>query len=315
MNGVNIDDLINESYLNNNDNKIQTNSINYKLLIFTDGAHERVKQRSSFGIYVICKDKNSNYYQYNETKIIKKINKDSILYNSYNNEIYFHSLFNNTKNEKCKYLNCNYFAIFSNNQNLFGEYCKLHKNENMIQSMQFINYEPTNIRAEGLAILYTLIYLKNILILNLYKSDLISSLNNYTSNHNNLIFKEYKILENTNTNNTDHNIYNYYQIITDSEFWINVITKWSNNWIKQKTILTKKNLDINYYINILLNELLENKHIIHFKFVRGHADKNNKEKKYNFYQKGNIIADKLANIAKDNTNYNVKISFAENGIN
>jgi hypothetical protein len=44
--------------------------------------------------------------------------------------------------------------------------------------------------------------------------------------------------------------------------------------------------------------------------VRGHADtKKNKDSKYTIYQKGNIMADKLANIAKENSNNNVKISF------
>jgi ribonuclease HI len=307
MEGIDIDNIINDSYLNsenklnNNTDTGNGNNINYKLLIFTDGGHERVKKRSSFGIYVICKDKHSLFYKYNETKIIKKINKDLILYKSNDNYIQFHSLFKNNTNEKCKFLNCNYFAIYSNNNDLIGDYCKLHKSDIMAQSMQFINYEPTNIRAEGLAIIYALIYLKNILILNLDKSDLVFALNNFNLNYNNLQFKEFNILNNDNTN--------YYQIITDSEFWINVITKWSNNWIKQNTIFTKKNLDLNYYINVLLNELLDNGHAIHFKFIRGHADKNNTEKKYNFYQKGNIIADKLANIAKENTNYNVKISF------
>ncbi len=299
MEGIDIDNIINDSYLNQNENK-STNNVKYELLIFTDGAHERVKKRSSFGIYIVCKDKYSNCYKYNETKIIKKINKDVILYKTDNNYIQFHSLFKNNLNEKCKYDNCSYYAIYSDNKEI-GEYCKLHKNDNMTQLINFYNYDPTNIRAEGLAILYTLIYLKNILILNLDNTNLVSALNNYNCTYDYLNFKEYKILDNT--------YYKYYQIITDSEFWINVITKWSNNWIKQKTILTKKNLDINYYINILLNELLNNGHAIHFKFVRGHADKNSKDKKFNFYQKGNIIADKLANIAKENTNYNVKISF------
>lgn len=172
----------------------------------------------------------------------------------------------------------------------------------MIQTMTFYNYDPTNIRAEGLAIVYALMYIKFIMIDNIKKSDLVDHFNTFQFSNNILEFTEYNIPKNTSN-------YTFYQIITDSEFWINVITKWSNNWIKQKNILEKKNIDIIYYINILLNELLDNDIIIHFKFIRGHSDKNNKDNKFSIYQKGNIIADKLANIAKENINNNVKISF------
>ncbi len=296
---LDIDDLINDSYKKQ---ESVEKEIKYELLIFTDGAHERVKKRSSFGIYILCKNKNSNLNIYNETKIIKKITKDTILYNKTNKDIHYHSIFKNITNEKCQYENCNYFAIYSNNKNENGIYCKNHKNDSLIQSMNFENYEPTNIRAEGLAIVYGLLYLKNILIDKIDKSNLVNELNTKVFEESKLVFQEYK-----EENNKE---YKYYQLITDSEFWINVITKWSNNWIRQNTILEKKNIDINYYINRLLNELLNDGHIIHFKFVRGHADTKEKNNKYNLYQKGNIIADKLANIAKENTNYNVKISFA-----
>lgn len=312
-----INDLLNDSFkqekntinTNINDNLNTSNNSNniiYELLIFTDGAHERVKQRSSFGIYIQCKNKLSQLYQYNETKIIKKIGKDHIIYNLNNLDLHYHSLFKNTINDKCKFDNCNYFGIYTNNKNDAGEYCKIHKNDSMLQTMSFINYDPTNIRAEGLAIVYALIYIKFIKINIIDTNDLVNHFNTFQFNKNKLEFKEYNIPKETNG-------YTFYQIITDSEFWINVITKWSNNWIKQKKILEKKNIDIIYYINILLNELLDNNIIIHFKFVRGHADtkKNNdsKTEKYTIYQKGNIIADKLANIAKENINNNVKISF------
>jgi len=296
-----IDDLLNESF--NKEDKQVNNNIQYELLIFTDGAHERVKKRSSFGIYIQCKNKLSTLYSLNETKIIKKIDKDHIVYNINNNNLNYHSLFKNTINEKCKFDNCNYFAIYTNDKNHMGEYCKNHKQDSMIQTMTFINYDPTNIRAEGLAIVYALMYLKFIIVDNINKENLVNHFNTFQFNNHKLEFVEYKIPDNT-TN------YTFYQIITDSEFWINVITKWSNGWIKQNKILEKKNIDIIYYINILLNDLLNNNIIIHFKFVRGHADtKKNKDDKFTIYQKGNIIADKLANIAKENSNTNVRISF------
>lgn len=295
-----IDDLLNDSF--NKEEKIVNNNIKYELLIFTDGAHERVKKRSSLGIYIQCKNKLSKLYSLNKTKIIKKIDKDYIIYNFNNNNLNYHSLFKNTINEKCKFDNCNYFAIYTNDKNHMGEYCKIHKQDYMIQTMTFINYDPTNIRAEGLAIVYALMYLKFVIIDNINKENLVNHFNTFQFNNNKLEFVEYKIPVDT-TN------YTLYQIVTDSEFWINVITKWSNNWIKQNKILEKKNIDIIYYINILLNDLLNNNIIIHFKFVRGHSDKKNKDEKFTIFQKGNIIADKLANIAKENSNTKLRISF------
>lgn len=310
---INIDNLINESYnnLNIKDNEVKNNLENeitinkYELLLFTDGAHERVKKRSSFGIYIQSLNEKNELNKYNDTKIIKKINKDHIIYNK-NNMINYHSLFYIT-NDKCKSENCNYYAIYTsknNNDNLSnGEFCKIHKTDDMIQSAQFVNYEPTNIRAEGLAIIYSLIYLKIIIIDNIKnKDDIISAINTIEFN-NELKFKEYNPVESTNNK--------YFLIITDSEFWINVITKWCNNWIKKDIVLEKKNIDLIYYINYLLTLLAEKNIIIEFKFVKGHSDKDTKQKKQklNLFQKGNVIADKLANLAKENINYNVKISF------
>jgi len=305
---INIDNLINESY-NNKEKEVRNNLENeilinkYELLLFTDGAHERVKKRSSFGIYIQSLNEKNELHKYNNTKIIKKINKDHIIYNK-NNIINYHSLFYIT-DDKCQYEDCNYYAIYGKkDDNLLNrEFCKIHKTDDMIQSAQFINYDPTNIRAEGLAIIYSLIYLKIILIDNIKKEDdIISSINTIEFN-NELKFAEYNPLESLDNK--------YFLIITDSEFWINVITKWCNNWIKKDIVLEKKNIDLIYYINYLLTLLAEKNIIIEFKFIRGHSDKDAKQKKQklNLFQKGNVIADKLANIAKENTTYNVKISF------
>jgi ribonuclease HI len=308
-----IDEILNDSFKENNlnNNKNETNNDNfnlkkYTLLVFSDGAHERVKNRSTFGIYITCKNKECNYYKFNETKIIKKITKDNLLFNIENNKIIYHSLFYNKTNEKCNNENCKYFATYNKNN---IKYCKMHNINNLDPNIQFFNYDPTNIRAEGLGILYSLIYIKTIMIDNINcKDQILIDLNEINLDHK-LIFKEYhpkQLILNKNIKIT------YNLIITDSEFWINVITKWCNNWIKKNIVMDKKNIDIIYYINYYLNLLLDNNIITEFKFVRGHADKfkqKNYDNKFNLFQKGNIIADKLANIAKDNTNYDIKISF------
>lgn len=298
---IDIDNLLNDSF-KSEETKQSEPIINYELLLFTDGAHERVKKRSTFGIYIQCRNKNSPIYYLNDTKIIKKIDKDTLIYNFNNNTLHYHNIFKNDVFKQCKFNNCNNFGIYTYNKNDIGTFCKIHKDESMIQTMTFINYDPTNIRAEGLAIVYALMYLKFVLVDNISKDVLVNHFNTFQFDNNKLEFQEYIIpLDTTN--------YTFYQIVTDSEFWINVITNWGNNWIKQNKILEKKNVDIIFYINILLTTLLNNNIIIHFKFVRGHSDKKNKDQKYTIYQKGNIIADKLANIAKDNINTNVKISF------
>jgi len=78
------------------------------------------------------------------------------------------------------------------------------------------------------------------------------------------------------------------EIFTDSEFWINVITKWSLNWEKngwKKKGGEIKNLDIVQEVYPLYhasNAKLE--------WVRGHAD-----------DESNILADEWANKARQGT--------------
>lgn len=316
-----IDNIINESFNDhnvskvnnintNNDKESPNNDKEYELLIFTDGAHERVKKRSSFGIYLQCLNKQSNMMKYNKMKIIKKITKDILLYNIDTQKIIYHSIFKSESNHKCEFDDCKYFAIYNHINQSVGKLCKLHKIGDMKQIGHFEVFEPSNIRAEGYAILYALI------ILNMFHSSedldlsnitaISKNINNITLDHS-LKFNECKYYNNKVNLDKLNNNYKKFLIITDSEFWINVITKWSNNWIKKKLVFEKKNIDLIYHINFYLNSLLDKNIIIDFKFVRGHSDKI-KTNKLNIYQKGNVMADKLANIAKENANYDVKIA-------
>lgn len=295
-----IDSIINDSYQPKPEIKdTQIDLKKYKLLIFSDGAHERTKQKTTFGIYIQCLNKKSNLYKFHKMKVIKKITKDILCYNTENNIITHHTLFNKIKNIYCIYDNCHYYGIYKLDNDKYV--CKNHKNDNMKQYIKYFNYEPSNIRAEGFGILYSLIMVKLLYIDKLDTIDnILLEINNILINSN-LDFIEYKKDEYIN--------YDQFLIITDSEFWINVITKWSNNWIKKRITTEKKNIDIIYYINYYLHILLNHNVFIDFQFVRGHADKN-KSSKLTFFQKGNVIADKLANLAKNNNNYNVKIALS-----
>ncbi len=294
-----IDNIINDSYQTTTENTNNANLKKYKLLIFSDGAHERTKQRTTFGLYLKCLNKKSNLYKFHKMKVIKKLTKDLLCFNTNTNIITYHTLFNNINNINCFNTNCKYYGIY-NYENITDNYvCKNHKNDNMKQYIKYFNYEPSNIRAEGFGILYSLILIKMLYVDKINNIDeLLIKINNNIINSN-LDFIEY---------NKDPNInYDYFLIITDSEFWINVITKWSNNWFKKKITTEKKNVDIIYYINYYLHILLNNNIAIDFQFVRGHSDKNNNNK-LTFFQQGNVMADKLANLAKNNNNFNIKIA-------
>ena len=52
----------------------------YNLIFFTDGSclgngKQDSRNKAGFGIYIVCNDENSQYYNHNDTKIIKKIAK------------------------------------------------------------------------------------------------------------------------------------------------------------------------------------------------------------------------------------------------
>ena len=67
------------------------------------------------------------------------------------------------------------------------------------------------------------------------------------------------------------------------------------------------NIQIILYINYYLHLLNNNNILIDFKFIRGHADKN-KNEQLDIYQKGNIMADKLANKGKERLDLNISIN-------
>ena len=200
------------------------------------------------------------------------------------------------------------FGIFINDKTEcnFLKNFKLYKKFNKVKfnitddlslegnTKEFI-YDVTNIRAEGYAILYTLIIFDYILLENISNlDDLLYKLNNdkifpYKN------FKEnIKICKGCKTNNI--------LIITDSEFWIKAITNWSKNWYNKNLILTKANVDIVLYIMYYYNKLLNNKINVEFKHVKGHSDKN-KKIKYSYDELGNIEVDKLALKGKNAEDY------------
>jgi len=303
MNNFDLDNLINDNFsieepVTNNDEFSNEFLNKYNLIIFTDGAcsgngKKDKPNHTGFGMYVLCNNDKSSYFNFNDTKIIKKIDKDLLFYNKNNYDlIYYNLTCNDSKIITCNHTDCTYYAIYN------SSYCKIHKQDSMQLNIQYYQYSATNIRSEGYAILYTLIYIK---IINIDKiKDKNEILEHFKIDKIKNIKKELKALQLTKKSN------NKYLIVTDSEFWINVITKWMNGWINKNLIYDKKNLDIILYINYYYTMLINNNIEINFKHIKGHSDKD-KTATLNLYQRGNVMADKLANLAKKNTNLNIKI--------
>ncbi len=77
------------------------------------------------------------------------------------------------------------------------------------------------------------------------------------------------------------------QIMTDSEFWVNVVTKWADGW--RKNGWTKKSGPIkNLELVQELFELYESKSNVELKWTRGHVG-----------TEGNELADEWANKARE----------------
>lgn len=155
------------------------------------------------------------------------------------------------------------------------------------------DYSPTNIRAEGLAILYSLLIHKLILLDNINSLDsLINELNN--SDYNNLNFSKTKKINYT------------IQIFTDSKFWCDVVTNWMYKWNSKNIINEKKNPDIVNALFILIENFKKYNIDVIFTHIRGHPEKNKKFKDFNNFELGNSIADVIACDAKKfiNTDFN-----------
>jgi len=260
----------------------------------------------------------------NNIDIDELLNNDIKAFNINTNNISFNNKFNNNIDTK-QYQNIVFtdgactmrsknnikkggFGIFidNNTKYTFLKNLKLYKKFNKVEfcinesliltdTTQKFTYDVTNIRAEGYAILYTLIIFDNIInnkISN--KDDLLEKLSSCDIFPFSDFKKEINICKNCKSNDI--------LIVTDSEFWIKTITIWSKNWYKNDIILEKANVDIVLYIMYYYNKLLNNNINVEFKHVKGHSDKN-KNKDFSYYELGNIEVDKLALKGKNSDDY------------
>jgi ribonuclease HI len=311
MSDFDLDSLMNDDF--NLEEKTEVNEFSpsylnsFNLIFFTDGSclgngkdSADAKNKAGFGIYIMNNNKDSIYFGHNDTKILKKIDKDFIMFNKNTYDtIYYNLTHKNETDTKCYNEGCTYYGIYTTDSNKkCPGYCKSHKQDGMELNNNYFQYSATNIRAEGYAILYALAYIKFLHVDNIndkYEITRIFKLDKINNLKNNL-----KVI------NFNKKSVNKFLIVTDSKFWIDLITKWCNSWIKKGLTFDKKNVDLIIMINHYMHILSENNIEIVFKHIHGHADKD-KKAELNIYQKGNVMSDKLANIANDSKNLALRI--------
>lgn len=159
-----------------------------------------------------------------------------------------------------------------------------------------IEYKKSNIRAEGYAILYTLIHLssknRNTIINEVIPKNTSKVVNYEIVKLTKIAPEEYLFLGDEDEK---------YTIYTDSEFWIKAITLWLPGWISGNKLMDKKNLDLVIYISHYMNVLADMNIKVEYKFVRGHMSGANS------HERGNIKADHLAEVATYNNDFNISI--------
>jgi ribonuclease HI len=310
MNDFDLDALMNDDFNLEETPSVDEFSPDYLnsfcLIFFTDGSclgngsKDNDKNRAGFGIYIMNNNKDSFYFGHNDTKILKKIDKDFIMFNKNNyNTIYYNLTNKNESDIKCINEGCTYYSIYTSDPNTQSPgYCKSHKQDGMELNNNYFQNSATNIRAEAYAILYSLVYIKILHVDEIndkyeisrrFKLDKIDNLKTSLKKIN---FNKKSAIK--------------FLIVTDSKFWIDLITKWCNSWIRKGLVFDKKNADLIIMINHYMYILYENNIEIVFKHVHGHADTKVKTE-LNIYQKGNINADKLANIANNGKNLALRI--------
>lgn len=308
MTDFDLDSLMNECFNLEEKPSVDEFSTSYlnsfNLIFFTDGSclgngkdSSDSKNKAGFGIYIMNNNKDSFYFGHNDTKIFKKIDKDFIMFNKNTyNTIYYNLTHKNETDTKCTNEGCTYYAIYNDQQG--PGCCKSHKKDSMELNNNYFQYSATNIRAEGYAILYALTYIKFVHVDGINDKDKIAY--KFKLDKINNIKDTLKVID------FNKKSINKFLIVTDSKFWIDLITKWCNSWIKKGLVFDKKNVDLIVMINYYMNILSENNIEIVFKHIHGHSDKD-KKAKLNIYQKGNVMSDKLANFANDAKDLTLRI--------
>lgn len=288
----------------------------FSAIVFTDGSCIGKRQGTKFGgsgIYIHSTNNNKKYRKYNSINIFEKLPQEKILYNKHDSSIILYSGDTNGVDFKyrCCEENCNKIAYsYISNQDIGNcnrIVCSDHKSESSIIFSKYTLFHPTNIRSEGNAILIALRTIKFMIEGKNKRCKLENYLSSQVSNYlNNFDYNEIFTANAGESENKTSNIVDEFLIVSDSKFWIDLITIWLKGWVVKRSIMERKNSDIILEILDVHNWIILNKSIVKFKHIKGHQDskkENGKSVELNFYHKGNILADKLATHAsqsKDN---------------
>jgi ribonuclease HI len=296
-----------------NDMLSETVIKSFAAIMFTDGSCIGKRQGTKFGgsgIYIHSTNNNKNYNKYNSINIFEKLPQEKILYTKSDSSIILYSGDINKEDFKyrCCKDNCNKIAYsYISNKNIGNVneiVCSDHKNEDSIIFSRYTLFYPTNIRSEGNAILLALRTIKYMLNNKNKKGNLETYLSSQVSNC--LNSSDYNEIFTAEENKDEDIIKDEFLIVSDSKFWIDLITVWIKGWVEKRSIMDRKNSDIILEILDVHNWIILNNAIVKFKHIKGHQDskkENGKSVELNFYHKGNILADKLATHAsqsKDN---------------
>ena len=295
----------------------------FACIMFTDGSCIGKRQGTKFGgsgIYIHSTNNDKSYNKYNSINIFEKLPQEKIIYinsNSANDSVILYSGDTNKEDfiYRCSEDNCNKVAYSykSINKSISNIVCGDHKLEESIIFSKYTLFHPTNIRAEGNAILIALRTIKYIIQQKIEGNKknsvkgLVNYLNSSISNSlNDFDYNEVFIAELSKDKNEVDIIKDEFLIVSDSKFWLDLITVWIRGWVQKRTIMERKNSDIILEILDTYNYITLNNYVVKFKHIRGHQDskkENGEPVELNFYHKGNILADKLATHAsqsKDN---------------
>lgn len=195
------------------------------------------------------------------------------------------------------------FGIYIKKSVLSNEEIKINKkckNESVAIKGQTHNFNVTNIRMEGNAILFTMFIFAEKLVncIDINKDNMNEFLNTKSMKDINDLSQKYNEGELQIRDDIDTEI----EIITDSQFYINVITNWMHGWSKKSIMLEKKNPDLTLYMYYYYTYLQQNGVKVKFTFVRSHQKGKRSE-----HADSNDVADVLATSTAGNNDYNFHV--------
>ncbi len=175
------------------------------------------------------------------------------------------------------------FGVFIKKSKLFNAPVRINRKGEHTRVMGKMTY-VTNIRMEGLAIVSTLaLYAKHISTgEGTYPVDILNSFDPYDPE-----------VELPDEKKVDCKSIS---IVSDSQFWINVITSWMPTWIRKGILLEKKNPDILLMLQHYVKWYKDNDVKIDFIFVRSHQ-----KGQRSFHADDNDVVDILAKDAASNS--------------